>query len=273
MQTILLIDFNNFVWKGCVDFKGSNDQSYVVVFNFFRNLVSLIKQFYPTKIFLCGEGGKTFRHDLYSGYKANRLIKLAEEMKPANKDKFYKQLNIIWDISEYFPFQRVFANGFEADDVIYALMSDLKNEDVVIVSNDSDFIQILQKKDFAKTANIYNPFTHQYVEAPKYHYLTYKICAGDKADNIPAILSAKKAEKLASDPKSLASFLDKSPENLANYNLNKALIELTDISLDKLTFLPYNIDYEIVAREFAKMKFNSFLRDYKAFVEVFSYLQ
>ena len=273
METILLIDYSNFAWKGCVDFKNQTEPSYTVVFNFFRNIKSLIEQFYPKQIFLCGEGGRSFRHRLYSEYKANRIVKTAEEHSKQTLDSFYRQSSIIWDLVKHLPLRRVFADGFEGDDVICTLAYDLKDEDIIIISNDTDYIQLLQK-DYgsAQPASIFNPFTREYVEAPFYHYLTYKVCAGDIADNIPKLVSPKKAVALATDPKALAKFLSSSEEYKENYNLNKSLIELNSIPLDKLTFMSYNVDYDALAKEFALMRFHSILKEYQSFIDSFKQL-
>lgn len=272
METVLLLDFQNFAWKGVVDFKNAKDPSYTIVFNFFRNIKNLIEQFYPVKIFLCGEGGKTFRHDLYSGYKANRIVKTAEE---AHSQKtlqaFYTQTDIIWDTVKHLPLHRVFASGFEADDVIATLVADLKDEDVIIVSNDSDYTQLLQKPDI-KNLTIFNPFTREYVDAPLYHYLTYKICVGDTADNIPGLISPKKALALAVEPKALATFIASSEEVRANYCLNKALIELNPIPLDKLIFKPYDMNYNEIRLAFDKMGFRSITKNFASFTETFTSL-
>jgi DNA polymerase-1 len=271
METVLLLDFQNFAWKGVVDFKNAKDHSYVVVFNFMRNIKNLIEQFYPSKIFLCGEGGKTFRHDLYSDYKANRIIKTAESRSQKTLQTFYAQIDIIWEVVKHLPLHRVFASGFEADDVIATLATDLKDEDTIIVSNDSDYTQLLQKGD-AKNLSIFNPFTREYIDAPVYHYLTYKICVGDTADNIPGLIQPKKALALAVDPKALAVFIASSEETKENYLLNKALIELNAISLDKLTFLPYTVNYDELRKAFDKMGFKSILKDYDSFTNAFASL-
>jgi len=270
MDTILLLDFHNFVWKGVVDFKNVKDPSYTIVFNFFRNIKNLIEQFYPSKIFLCGEGGKTFRHSLYTGYKANRIVKTAEGHSQKTLQAFYTQADIIWETAKHLPLHRVFAPGFEADDVITTLAFDLKDEDVIIVSNDSDYTQLLQKGDEAKNISIFNPFTREYVDVPPYHYLTYKLCVGDTSDNIPGLVSPKKALALAVDPKALAAFIASSEEIRENYNLNKTLIELNAIPLDKLLFKPYNVDYSELNRAFDKMGFRSLTKDFDSFTNTFA---
>jgi 5'-3' exonuclease len=45
--------------------------------------------------------------------------------------------------------------------VVATLAEDLKDEDVVVLSNDSDFIQLLQKG--YEHFKIYNPFKKQYM--------------------------------------------------------------------------------------------------------------
>lgn len=271
MDTVLLIDFSNFLHKGLVAFSqiDNTKPSYTIAYNYFTNLSWLINELLPTKIFLCGEGGKTFRHDLYSDYKSNRIIKTAAKTQKEAED-FNRQRDIAWQLSGYLPLWRVFADGYEADDVIATLADSLKDEDAVIVSNDKDFIQLLQKPDANLT--IYDPFKRDYVEAPDYHQLTFQSLYGDSVDTVPSITTKKIAQKLASNPEALGKFLSVE-ENRSNYTLNKELIELRIIDYDKLQVLDFELNDETLRKEFEQMEFKSFLGDWEKFKQPFKTLR
>lgn len=69
---------------------------------------------------------------------------------------------------QHLPVKQFVASNYECDDVIASLATSLKDEDVTIISNDSDYIQLLQNDINVK---IYNPIKKEYMKAPDYHYL------------------------------------------------------------------------------------------------------
>lgn len=277
MDRILLIDGLNSIHRANISFKSEEKQepSYTVVYNFFRNLRATVEELTPTKVFFCLEGSNNFRYKLFPDYKANRIIKTGSTVDAKQKDRedLFRQADIITTLISNLPITVVSADRFEADDVIATLAEDLKDEEVVVLSNDSDFIQLLQKgyKNFA----IYNPMKKQYMIAPEWHYLTAKSLFGDKkTDNIPGLVGMKTGIKLASDIKKFAEFMESS-ENRANYSLNKDLIELKIIPSDELQFIEYNTDYDKLKAEFAKMEFVSILEEkyWNRFCETFKDLR
>src|SRR5271163_2339264 len=199
MDKVLLIDLHNAIWRANVSFGpptqhkvlideytdvvkcicGSpwNDEDsfcygekYNVVFNFFRNLRPLIEQFTPEKCFAVGEGHPQFRYDLYSDYKANRLIKKASRAEAQGKMMEAKE--VILFLMPHLPITVVRAAHYEADDVVATLCENLKSEDLTVISSDTDYIQLLQR-NYAQV-QIYNPIKKIYMEAPGYPYVAWK---------------------------------------------------------------------------------------------------
>lgn len=264
MDRILLLDGLNFIYRGLIKFKwgeGKQEDQFVIVYNFFRNLRATIEQFNPTKVFFCLEGENNFRYKLYPAYKGNRIIKTGE-IENSKKEKsaldFSRQRNIIINLLPNLPITIVSAETFEADDIIATLAANLKDEEITIYSGDSDFIQLLQKG--YKSLKLYNSRTKEYIAVPGFHYLTYKSITGDKSDNIPSLVGPKKAEKIVCDIKKFTNFLD-IEENKANYILNKELIELKIIPDEDLKFVNYNINYTSLKEEFFKMDFKTMLEE------------
>lgn len=275
MERILLIDGLNFMWRANIAFRGEKKEepSYVMVYNFFRNLRALVEEFNPSKIFLCLEGGDNFRYKLLPEYKANRIVKTGSSEKEKALEDFHRQKRIILELLQHLPITTARSEKFECDDVIASLAENLKDEEVIIVSNDSDFVQLLQKG--YQHLRIYNPFKKNYMSAPSYHYLTWKCLAGDKkTDNIPGLVGPKTAEKLATDIDKFAEFLDKS-ENHANYSLNKSLIELKIVPDESLEFTDYHINFDSLKIHFIKMDFKSMFDGnyWDRFCETFSNLR
>jgi 5'-3' exonuclease len=277
MDKVVLLDFLNLVHRANITFgqkvlnhepkedthcvckaKWNNDENfcyaerYNVVFVFFRNLKALIEQFQPNAIFCCLEGAHNFRYDLFPDYKANRLIKNAS--KQAEKEKLNKQRDIILSLLDHLPITTVSSDGYEADDVIASLAEDLKEEEVIIISGDTDFIQLLQKG--YKSLKIWSPVKKIFLEAPDYCYLPWKCLRGDKStDNIPGIpgIGDKKAEKLVRDPEALKSFLQ-IEANKEIFNFNRELIELKIIPPEELSFSNFQLDLELLKDKFNQMK-------------------
>lgn len=261
MDKILLFDGHNAMWRANIAFKskGRNKSDYVMVYNFFKNLRATIEEFKPNKIFFCLEGKDNFRYRIFSDYKANRFVKVGSKDERVLQE-FNRQKRIILDLLPSLPITTVKSENYECDDVIATLAENLKDEEVIIISNDSDFIQLLQKG--YENLKIYNPFKKEFLKAPEYHYLVWKCLAGDKrTDNIPGMVGPKTAEKLVSDPDELQEFLS-SEENRANFNLNRELIELKIIDDDELEFSEYETNFDLIKEEFVRMEFNSILDKY-----------
>lgn len=261
MDKVLLIDGLNFIYRSNIKFGSINKEyKHTTIYNFFRSLRALIDKFEPKKVFFCLESKSNFRYALYSKYKANRkIIKLSSTIATKDTDNsFDEQRDKIIELLQNLPITTVYADGYEADDVIGELSNNLKDEEIIIVSNDTDYIQLLQKG--YSNLKIFNPIKKDFVETPKYYYLVYKILAGDKTDNIPGLVSVSKAEDLAGNPKLLSLYLN-NKENIANFNLNKELIQFATIPENKLIFNIGSCKLSVLKKEFKKMEFDSMLKE------------
>lgn len=265
MDKILLIDGLNFIYRSSVSFfatntnsnKENSSQEDLIVFNFFRSLRKIIEDLSPDKIFFCLEGKPKFRYDLFPDYKANRkIIKTASQEN--NKEKVFLAKSKILSLLKFLPLTLVKAEEYECDDVISTLVDNLKDEDITIISNDSDYLQILQK-GYSKV-KIFNPFKSVYMTAPAYHYVAWKSLAGDKSDNIPGLVGKKTAEKLLTAPDKLEKFLS-IEENRSLFSINKKLIEFAKIPEDKLLFEEGFANFDRLKEEFILLKFESIIND------------
>lgn len=262
---VLIIDGLNFIYRGLISFgkpkaeEKEEKTDYSVVYNFFRNLRALVEEFEPTRCFVALEGNPKFRKELLPSYKANRMVK--EGSKEADmKNNLMRQAEIIYSLLPLLPVTMVKAPEYEADDAIYSLAHNLRDEEVIIVSSDSDLIQILQTLS-KHDVKLYHPGKKVFVEPPEYVYLVWKCIAGDKkTDNIPGITSAAKAEELAKNPEELRKFLE-IEENRANFQLNKDLIGLRLVPNEQMLFTEFNVNFDALFEHFAKMELPSLLKD------------
>ncbi len=115
--------------------KGQVTQAVFIFTNMLRKLLSDEQPKYIAAIFESGE--KTFRHETFSDYKANR-----QQM----PDDLASQLPYIKRLCEAYNVPLISVPGFEADDVIGALAIQAAEQGLqaVIVSNDKDMCQLVR---------------------------------------------------------------------------------------------------------------------------------
>ncbi len=114
--------------------RGQVTQAVYIFTNMLRKLLQDEKPSYIAAIFESKE--KTFRHETFAGYKANRL---------AMPEDLASQLPYIIRLCEAFNIPVINAPGFEADDVIGTLAGKIAAQKLqaVIVSNDKDMCQLV----------------------------------------------------------------------------------------------------------------------------------
>ena len=244
---VLLVDLHNMIHRARHSFiKGEH----ACVFNFFRQLKSEIDRHEPDTVYLISEGRPKHRHAMYDSYKANRPKEIDEN--------FRQQKSKIYELVESLPVNFIYHPDFECDDVIAYLASDVyKDEDVTILSTDTDFIQLLTNDN----VSLWNPIKKSFIEKWPVDYLTYKSLKGDAADNIKGVsgVGEKTAMKLAEDPEKMRELFNRRPDAQSQYTQARDLIKFADVANYKsgLIFKMYEMDMENVFSEFKKMNFKS----------------
>jgi len=258
---ILVIDGHNFMHRARAGFdKGE----YSIVFTFFRNLRALVEQHDPTKVLFVLEGHPQHRYDAMPEYKANRVTEPGTEKHEQMKD-FHAQKRIIISLLKHMPVIQVRHPHFECDDAIYNLiLSGSPETQFTVVSNDSDFIQLLQKFE---NVQIWNPMLKTYVEAPdSYDYISHKSLVGDGSDNIAGFagIGPKRAEALLTVDGALETWLQEDPARAEKFNLNYDLIHFADWTDEQFAHMTVSIpepSWPALAAKFEEMKFQSLLKD------------
>lgn len=183
-----------------------------------------------------------WRKSLFPQYKGHR--KAERDKTKLDWEYIFGMLDqTVDDLRTYFPYPVVRVDTTEADDIIATLATRLsKQEKVLIISGDHDFIQLQQADNIFQ----YNPIKKKYVVSkdPRSELLE-KVIRGDKGDGIPNILSPDNTytDKIRSK-KMTDSFVNEcmtnpgiyfdpsqvfSGEVLRNFQRNKALIDLSEI--------------------------------------------
>ena len=185
------------------------------------------------EVVLTWDSKHSWRRDYFPEYKASRR-KGREESDLDWEDIFGTLNKIRNEIKQNFPYKYLEVFGAEADDIIGFLCEENKNEKIMIISGDKDFIQ-LQKYPNVKQ---WSPITKKQVNGfDPTIYLKEHILKGDTSDGVPNILSPDNTfvDGLRQRPlsrKKIQSWLlgggsDWNDEVKRNFQRNSTLIDLS----------------------------------------------
>jgi hypothetical protein len=145
------------------------------------------------EVVLCADNRKYWRKEFFPFYKAGR--KKTREKSDLDWHLIFDMLaKFKLELKENFPYKVLDVEGAEADDIIGILAPiAVKNENVLIISSDGDFLQLqMYNNEFNNPHSIkqYNPALKKFlVSAKPEDELKEKIIKGDKGDGIPNVLS------------------------------------------------------------------------------------
>lgn len=229
------------------------------VFGFVNTLQDIIKREQPSHIAVCFDpGGKTFRHETYDQYKANRDA-TPEGIKVAVP--YIKRILKAYNI----PICQV--DGYEADDVIGTLSRQASERgfETFMVTGDKDLGQLVQDN-----VKIYHPGKYEILGVKEIDE-TYGIerplqvidllgLMGDSADNIPGCpgVGPKTAGKLIRQYGSIENLLESTHELKGavkkNIETNVEQIKLSKFLATIKTDVPIELDESNMKRVPANLK-------------------
>jgi len=189
---------------------------------FLKSLAYTIRETNPTRVMVIydGAGGSQRRRKMSPNYKGNRkpgkritrwdAFKNVEEEKQAMKIQFSRLLEYLNTL----PINVISIDRIEADDTIAYVTNNLLEDEVIIMSADQDFLQLVNKR-----ITVWSPikkifYTPEKVledyGIPAHNFLMYKILMGDKSDNLEGVkgLGPKKLPKILPDISSSPLDLD-----------------------------------------------------------------
>ena len=253
---VILLDGYNLMHRARFGMKMGDSH---IVFNFFRGLRPIVEETCPDKIYLVLEGYPAHRIAVDPDYKANRSIEPGTP-KALEMEEFRRQKKIIIELLDNFPITLARHPHLECDDTIASLCVDVhKDDECVIISTDTDFMQLLDKSERIK---LFNPVKKEYIKSTEYDYLRWKALRGDKTDNVPRVdgMSDKKAEKMLADPILLERFL--SDANIhEQFNRNMTLIAFKTGDPDGIVSNDGNPSWVKIKKSFVDYKFFSMVND------------
>lgn len=190
--TLVLIDGHALVYRAYFalpsDMATSRGELTNAVFGFASMLLNVLRDEQPDYLAVAFDLGRTFRHEEYAEYKANRA-----EM----PDDLRIQFQRIDQLLETFDIPTYSAEGYEADDVLAALaqQAEVQGVETLIVTGDTDTFQLIgrhvrvmaPRRSFGDTI-IYDEdrIRQRYGLAPE-QLVDYKALTGDTSDNVPGV--------------------------------------------------------------------------------------
>ncbi|HUR16774.1 MAG TPA: DNA polymerase I [Candidatus Limnocylindrales bacterium] len=208
MQRLMLFDSNSLIYRAYFALMNtplttSKGKLVNAVFGFWSIVLRGFQDVKPDYVIAAFDlKGPTFRHEQFADYKATR-----REMPDDLKDQF----PIVRELIEAFGIPIYQLQGFEADDLIAALVKQAEAQDVAttIVSGDLDLLQLVSERTTLMTTRggvqqttFYDPakVMERYGLEPS-QMIDFKALKGDTTDNIPGIagVGEKTAAKLVQD--------------------------------------------------------------------------
>ena len=169
------------------------------VTGFLLSLGSLIRKTNPTRLLVVfdGKGGSHRRKKLYEGYKDGRsgLTKLNRlagyEDLENQRQSMRNQLLTLIHYLDMLPLQVCCLDYIEADDVIAYCSKHIFKNEVIIVSSDKDFFQLVDDRVsvyYPPRKHIFKPNdVYELYGVPSRNLIFYRIIDGDKSDNIKGV--------------------------------------------------------------------------------------
>jgi len=165
-----------------------------VPFGVLRSIRYVIELFNPSDVVIVWDGGRDkTRCELCPGYKKSK--KRVDNRNKFDYEDLIKQLKLTQKMLYCLGLKQIRLSGVEADDIIYHLTKMVNSQNVIIVSTDKDFYQLLDER-----VSIYSPIKGEMINDDNLHkylavmgittpqqYLEFHILNGDKSDNIPGV--------------------------------------------------------------------------------------
>jgi DNA polymerase-1 len=278
---LYLIDGSAYVYRAfhaVRDLSNSKGMPTNAVFGFTRMLIKLIQERSPQYVAMFFDAkGPTFRHAIYTPYKANR---------PPMPDELAGQLPWIRKVTDAFNIPVLERPGYEADDLIgtCARLAEAAGFAVVMVTGDKDFIQLVSDR-----VSIWDPMKDRVIDAAtvrtEFNLAPGQIIdmmglAGDAADNVPGVpgIGPKTALTLIQNYGSmeiLYNRLDtltkkKQRENLVSHKeqafLSRRLVTIdthAPVDFDLRDFKAAAPDEEALGRLFQELEFRQLQQEFQ----------
>ena len=285
-NTLFILDSYGLIYREHFAFiarplTNSRGENISAVFGFFRNLLSILKNYSPRYMVAAMDSmTETFRHEMYAQYKATR---------PKTPEDLHAQIPWIEDILEALGIPVLRRDGYEADDIIATLARRAESEGrhCIILSADKDLQQLTNphircmKPDKTR---VWAELDEAGVEADwgvrAESLLDLLSLTGDTADNVPGVrgIGQKTAVRLLTEYGSLEGIYNHADEIKGSVGekirsgrddafFSKKLIALcTEVPdlCEADECRTTNLDFNAAADKLAALEIRALAREYRA---------
>ncbi len=278
MDTLLIVDGNAIIhraYHALPAFKTKDGVPTNALYGFVTMLHTAISEFKATHVIICFDtAAKTFRDELFPEYRSHR---------PKVEEDLIKQFPMVREYLLAAGIHYVELDGFEADDLIATIATELKENNIVklIFTGDKDILQLVDTKHHTLVISPQNggakPLVYddkavqkRFNIEPQY-IADFKALAGDPSDNYKGVagIGQKTAANLINQfgtVEELYAHID----DVENESVKKKLIDGKDDALmsKKLALLKHDINIEIDLENF---RFNSYNEKLKEFFDEYQF--
>ncbi len=259
---LYLIDGSSYIFRAFYGIKQflSNSKGLPTnaIYGFASMLLKILREEQPEYIAIIFDPkGKTFRHEMYKEYKANRK-ETPDDLKP--------QIPYIINLVEVFNIVSMQQEGFEADDLIGTISkkAEKKGFDVTIVSGDKDMMQLISPKikmlDTMKNKTFGEKEVKEKFGVEPGRVTEVMGLMGDSSDNIPGVpgIGPKTATTLIQNFGDIENLL-KNLEQIKKKSLKNKLLEYTEQARlsKKLCTIDTNLNLPVGIEEMKAKKLDS----------------
>ncbi|GMR21335.1 MAG: DNA polymerase I [Gammaproteobacteria bacterium] len=188
MPRLILVDGSSYLYRAyhaLPNLTNSKREPTGAVFGITSMLQKLLKEYEPEYIAVVFDAkGKTFRHDIYPDYKANR---------PPMPEDLRTQIAQVYDVVQALGLPLLSIEGVEADDVIGTLATQATSAgmETLISTGDKDMAQLVNEHvtliDTMKDTQMDVAGVEQRFGVPPAAIIDYLALMGDASDNIPGV--------------------------------------------------------------------------------------
>lgn len=191
-RLVVLVDGSSYLFRafhGLPPLTNREGQPTGALHGVIKMLAKLYEDYQPVYFAVVFDAkGKTFRHEMFPAYKANR---------PPMPDDLRGQIEPLHELIRALGFPLIMESGVEADDVIGTLAARAlaQNYQVLISSGDKDMAQLLSHADISLIDTMKNEATTAADVAQRFkvdalnanQVVDFLALVGDTADNIPGV--------------------------------------------------------------------------------------
>lgn len=264
------------------------------IFGMLKSMRVLSEKFPMLSSLVLWDGEAKWRKEIYPEYKANRKAK--DEKQLAHKEAYKAQSPFVRKALSLIGVPQMFATTREADDMAGLFIDLLDGQQIVLVSGDQDWLQLVRPgvtwfdpiRDNAVNVGSFTEFTGYF--SPE-EFLQGKALRGDTSDNIAGVggIGEKGAPEFLAQFKTVENFFRMcdngefvpkkvahknlaSPEGRAAFARNMRLMDLRNVPSPKkedIVAIPGGYNEDGFRALCEKLAFRSILLDFDGFLRPF----